>query len=204
MARCRIFRTTRESRQPWRPRDWVPWMPILADSIPPRMCSRDRSRLLEVAARPAAKSTRPVDAGGRRPFHGAAFWGWNDVVQYLAAHGAKLDARDSQKMTAIDAAMGRAGGNSRGGQRIDVHEDVAGAAAETPRRLRPPSPGRITPPGDFFPLSLCFFAAAEQLRRPSGSRDRTAHGLRAPAPPEKAAPTERSPAAPSQAPVYFA
>ncbi len=67
-------------------------------------------------------------AGGRRQqtaFHGAAFWGWNVVVQYLAAHGAKLDARDSQKMTAIDAAMGRAGGNSRGGQRIDVHEDTA-------------------------------------------------------------------------------
>jgi hypothetical protein len=28
-------------------------------------------------------------------------------------------------MTPIDSAMGRAGGNSRGGQRIDVHEDTA-------------------------------------------------------------------------------
>jgi ankyrin repeat protein len=66
--------------------------------------------------------------GGRRQqtaFQAAAFWGWNDVVQYLAAHGAKVDARDSQNMTAIDAAMGRAGGNSRGGQRVDVHEDTA-------------------------------------------------------------------------------
>jgi hypothetical protein len=47
------------------------------------------------------------------------------VVQYLAARGAKLDAKDSQGMNAIDAALGRAGGNSRGGQRIDVHEDTA-------------------------------------------------------------------------------
>ncbi len=28
-------------------------------------------------------------------------------------------------MTLVDSAMGRAGGNSRGGQRIDVHEDTA-------------------------------------------------------------------------------
>ncbi len=28
-------------------------------------------------------------------------------------------------MTPVDSAMGRAGGNSRGGQRIDVHEDTA-------------------------------------------------------------------------------
>lgn len=67
-------------------------------------------------------------SGGRRnqtPLHGAAFWGWNDVVQFLVAHGAKLDAKDSAGMTPVDSAMGRAGGNSRGGQRIDVHEDTA-------------------------------------------------------------------------------
>jgi ankyrin repeat protein len=67
-------------------------------------------------------------AGGRRrqtPLMAAAFWGWNDVVQYLVDHGAKLDARDSGGLTAIDAALGKAGGNSRGGQRVDVHEDTA-------------------------------------------------------------------------------
>jgi ankyrin repeat protein len=72
-------------------------------------------------------------AGGRRmqtPLQAAAFWGWNDVVQYLAAHGAKLDAKDSQGMNAIDAALGRAGGNSRGGQRVDVHEDTAALLAK--------------------------------------------------------------------------
>jgi uncharacterized protein len=66
--------------------------------------------------------------GGRRnqtALHGAAFWGWNNVVQYLVTKGAKLDVKDSQGKSVVDAAMGRAGGNSRGGQRIDVHPDTA-------------------------------------------------------------------------------
>jgi len=67
-------------------------------------------------------------SGGRRqqtPLAAAAHWGWNDVVQYLFDHGAKLDVKDSGGMSPIDAALGKAGGNSRGGQRIDVHEDTA-------------------------------------------------------------------------------
>jgi len=62
---------------------------------------------------------------GWRPLHGAAFWGWNDVVKYLVEKGAKLDVKDSRGFTPIDAALGKAGGNSRGGQRIDVHQDTA-------------------------------------------------------------------------------
>ena len=67
-------------------------------------------------------------SGGRRmqtPLAAAAYWGWNDVVQYLFDHGAKLDVKDNGGMSPIDAALGKAGGNSRGGQRIDVHEDTA-------------------------------------------------------------------------------
>ena len=66
-----------------------------------------------------------IDSRGQTPLHGAAFWGWNDVVQYLVDHGANLNAKDNQGKTPVDSAMGRAGGNSRGGQRIDVHEDTA-------------------------------------------------------------------------------
>jgi len=66
-----------------------------------------------------------TESRGQTPLHGAAFWGWNDVVQFLADHGANLNATDRQGKTPIDSAMGRAGGNSRGGQRIDVHEDTA-------------------------------------------------------------------------------
>jgi ankyrin repeat protein len=66
-----------------------------------------------------------TDSRGQTPLHGAAFWGWNEVVQFLVNQGANLNATDRQGKTPIDSAMGRAGGNSRGGQRIDVHEDTA-------------------------------------------------------------------------------
>jgi len=62
---------------------------------------------------------------GQTLLHGAAFWGWNEVVKYLVEHGAKLDAKDNRGFTPIDSALGKAGGNSRGGQRIDVHQDTA-------------------------------------------------------------------------------
>jgi hypothetical protein len=47
------------------------------------------------------------------------------VVMFLVESGARLDAKDNRGMTPVDSAMGRAGGNSRGGARIDVHEDTA-------------------------------------------------------------------------------
>jgi ankyrin repeat protein len=62
---------------------------------------------------------------GQTPLHGAAFWGWNAAVQYLVDRGADLNAKDNQGKTPVDSALGKAGGNSRGGQRIDVHEDTA-------------------------------------------------------------------------------
>ena len=75
----------------------------------------------------------PNASGGRRgqtPLHGAAFWGWNDVVRYLARQGAEINATDPRGMTPLDAAMGRAGGNSRGGQRIDVFPETAALIEE--------------------------------------------------------------------------
>src|SRR5690242_1280247 len=83
------------------------------------------------------------------PLHGAAFWGWNKVVEFLLAKGADVNLADNRGFTALDYAMGRAGGNSRGGQRIDVHKDTAdllmskGGIAGTPvRQALPPPPGR--------------------------------------------------------------
>jgi ankyrin repeat protein len=75
---------------------------------------------------------------GQAPIHGAAFWGWNNVVEYLVTKGADINIKDSRGFTALDYAMGRAGGNSRGGQRIDVHKDTGdliiakGGVAGTP------------------------------------------------------------------------
>jgi ankyrin repeat protein len=65
------------------------------------------------------------DARGLTALHEAARWGWNDVVQFLVARGADLGARDSRGNTPVESALGKAGGNSRGGARIDVHEDTA-------------------------------------------------------------------------------
>jgi ankyrin repeat protein len=65
------------------------------------------------------------DARGLSPLHEAARWGWNDVVTFLVSRGADLTAKDNRGMTPVDSAMGRAGGNSRGGARIDVHEGTA-------------------------------------------------------------------------------
>jgi len=65
------------------------------------------------------------DPRGLTPLHEASRWGWNDVVRFLVAKGADLNAKDAKGLTPIDSAMGRAGGNSRGGARIDVHEDTA-------------------------------------------------------------------------------
>ena len=73
----------------------------------------------------AGAKINAVDARGQTALHGAAFWGDNQLVQFLADHGAKLDVKDSKGMTPIDSAMGRAGGNGFGGNRIDVHRDTA-------------------------------------------------------------------------------
>lgn len=59
------------------------------------------------------------------PLFGAAFWGWNKVVEYLLSKGADINLKDARGYTAVDYAMGRAAGNSRGGQRKDVHQDTA-------------------------------------------------------------------------------
>jgi ankyrin repeat protein len=65
------------------------------------------------------------DNRGLSPLHEAARWGWNDVVTFLVERGADLTAKDNRGLTPVDSALGKAGGNSRGGQRIDVHEDTA-------------------------------------------------------------------------------
>lgn len=65
------------------------------------------------------------DTRGLTALHEAARWGWNDVVRFLVERGADLQAKDNRGLTPVDSALGKAGGNSRGGQRIDVHEDTA-------------------------------------------------------------------------------
>lgn len=65
------------------------------------------------------------DNRGQTALHGAALWGWNDVVKTLAANKADLTVKDNKGMTPLDSAMGRAGGHGRGNTRIEVHEKTA-------------------------------------------------------------------------------
>jgi len=63
-------------------------------------------------------------SAGRTALFGAAFWGWNDVVNYLVERGAQIDVAEKGGLTPVDAAMGRAGGHGRGST-IEVYEDTA-------------------------------------------------------------------------------
>jgi len=76
--------------------------------------------LLEAGADVNAK-----EASGQTALHGAAFWGFTEVVQVLADHGAKLDAKDRRGLIAIDFATGKAGGQGFSGGLIIVHQETA-------------------------------------------------------------------------------
>jgi uncharacterized protein len=84
------------------------------------------------------------DRQGRVPLMGAAFWGYDTVIRTLAEGGARLDAKDSQGRTAVDYAMGRAGGQGRGGQGVVVNDKTGKLLEElmASRRSGAVIPGR--------------------------------------------------------------
>lgn len=66
-----------------------------------------------------------VDNQGDTALHGAAQKGYDQVVQFLVDHGAKLDIKDKRGRTPLDAAMGLMGNGGFDGTRRDVHESTA-------------------------------------------------------------------------------
>ena len=66
-----------------------------------------------------------VDSRGQTALHGAAFQGYDDVVQFLVAHGAKLDVKDKQGKTPLDSAKGLAGGVGFDGSSSQPHPSTA-------------------------------------------------------------------------------
>ena len=66
-----------------------------------------------------------VDGSGRTALYGAALQGFDQVVQFLADHGAKLDTKDRQGRTPLDAALGLAGGLGFDGSAGVPHESTA-------------------------------------------------------------------------------
>ena len=67
-----------------------------------------------------------VRDNGQTALHGAAQWGWNDYVRFLAGSGAKLAVKDRGGATPLDIATGKTGGTGRAGVAgAEVHEDTA-------------------------------------------------------------------------------
>jgi ankyrin repeat protein len=66
-----------------------------------------------------------VDGRGQTALYGAAMQGYNEVVKFLLAQGAKVDIKDQRGFTALDAAEGRAGGFGFGGGSANPHPGTA-------------------------------------------------------------------------------
>ena len=66
-----------------------------------------------------------VDGRGQTALFGAALQGYDDVVTFLLAHGAKVDIKDRGGFTALDAAEGKAGGFGFGGSSANPHPSTA-------------------------------------------------------------------------------
>jgi len=66
-----------------------------------------------------------VDGRGQTALYGAALQGYDEVVTFLLAHGAKIDIKDQRGFTALDAAEGKAGGFGFGGGSANPHPTTA-------------------------------------------------------------------------------
>jgi uncharacterized protein len=64
-----------------------------------------------------------TDHSGQTALHGAASWGWNDVIKTLADRHANLLAKDGRGRTAADVAMGSASNSGRAS--AEAHPETA-------------------------------------------------------------------------------
>lgn len=89
----------------------------------------------------AGTEVNAADTQGRTAAHGAALWGFTDVIKFLHANGAKLDVKDKRGLTALDTAMGLAGGFGFGGSASVVHDETAKVIVELGGVKGTPIPG---------------------------------------------------------------
>lgn len=73
----------------------------------------------------AGADVNTADNQGETALHGAAQKGYDQVVQFLADHGAKIEIKDKKGRTPLDAANGLMGNGGFDGSRRDVHESTA-------------------------------------------------------------------------------
>ena len=71
----------------------------------------------------AGVNINEADRSGQTALHGAAGWGWNDMVKTLADHHANLLAKDGHGRTAADVAMGSASTSGRAA--AEAHPETA-------------------------------------------------------------------------------
>ena len=67
---------------------------------------------------------------GQTAVHGAAMQGYDDVIRFLAAKGARLDTPDKDGFTPLDVALGKAGGFGFSGKEGVVREKTAAVLRE--------------------------------------------------------------------------
>jgi ankyrin repeat protein len=67
---------------------------------------------------------------GQTAVHGAAMQGFDDVIRFLAAKGAKLDTPDKDGFTPLDVALGKAGGFGFSGNEGVLREATAALLTE--------------------------------------------------------------------------
>ena len=114
-----------DGRPRWRRPAWVRWMPIRAGISRRRIWRSASIASLDLLLAHGGNVNEKAGRFQSTPLDGAAFWGWNKVVEHLLSKGADINLTDARGYTAVDYAMGIAQGNSRGGQRKDVHKDTA-------------------------------------------------------------------------------
>ena len=85
----------------------------------------EANEAIKLLAAAGANVNAHDDRQGGTALHAAALWGWDDVVKTLVSLKGDLNAKDKKGMTPYDAAMGRAGGQGRGGTRIEVRTSTA-------------------------------------------------------------------------------
>jgi ankyrin repeat protein len=69
----------------------------------------------------AGLDVNAADANGRTALHGAALFGYDKVIRFLAEHGARIDVKDKRGFTPLDMAAGKAGGVGFDGRASNPH-----------------------------------------------------------------------------------
>ena len=95
---------------------------------------------LELLIDAGADVDAPDGSNRQTALHGAAAWGWNEVVRFLVDQGADINAPDDRGRTPLDAALGRTGRRGPGEVRPETAaliRELGGVEGAAPPALAP-------------------------------------------------------------------